>query len=74
MAITQAGLDACPLTVRQLEICDLASEGLTTHSTALRMDLSYGIVQYERKRALDQLECFSTTHLVAKLLREGWLE
>lgn len=61
------------LTKRQLKVLELLAQGMTSHATALELELSENTIKYHRKRIFEKLEVQSMTEAVAKAAQMGLL-
>ena len=64
----------CPLTPNQLEIVTLLSFGKTSEEIGMILGVSRRAIERRLDRAWRASETYNRASLVAKALREGWIE
>jgi NarL family two-component system response regulator LiaR len=63
----------CPLTERELEVLELAAEGMTNTEIAQRLTVSVRTVEAHLTHVYDKLGAGSRTEAVVRAMKEGWL-
>ena len=59
---------------RELEVCELMKEGLTTQEIADRLFISNRTVETHRKNMMEKLGVKNSAGVIYKALKEGWLK
>jgi DNA-binding CsgD family transcriptional regulator len=62
-----------PLSRREKEILNLVMEGLLNKEIAGRLNIAKETVDKHRKNMLDKTDCKTSTELVAKAIKNGWV-
>ena len=68
-----SGAPACPLSQRQLQVLDLAGQGLSNRAIAQRLSLSEHTVRWHVHALLAALEAASRSEAVFMARQRGWL-
>jgi NarL family two-component system response regulator LiaR len=63
----------CPLTERELQVLELAAEGLTNFEIARHLYISVRTVEAHLTHVYDKLGVGSRTEAVVQAMKEGWL-
>jgi DNA-binding NarL/FixJ family response regulator len=66
--------DTAPLTDRELEVLELAAQGLTNHEIAQRLYISVRTVEAHLTHVYNKLGVASRTEAVVHAMRRGWIQ
>jgi DNA-binding NarL/FixJ family response regulator len=72
-ALEPPSLAAHPLSPRELQVLNLAADGLTNKEIAYRLGISERTVQFHLNSVFNKTSTQSRTEAVALALRQGWL-
>lgn len=66
--------ETCQFSSREIEVCELMKEGLTTQEIADRLFISNRTVETHRKNMMEKLGVKNSAGVIYRALKEGWLK
>jgi DNA-binding NarL/FixJ family response regulator len=70
---SEGGLDAAPLSIREMEVLRIAASGLSNRAIAQELSLSPRTVQLHLEHIFEKMAVGSRTEAVVTALKRGWL-